>query len=141
MGAKSDPHTSATTVEPNGQSLDVAWKNRFERPRATLSRVEESEEADASEETDTDEPASDPVPVPLPHLSVPPPPFRGTSVIVRLGSPDLPTTLPLALLTLLGLVDDHSTAREIIDASGLDDAVALDALAELFDRKLVRCRD
>lgn len=137
MGAKSDSHQrAASPVVPNGQSLEVAWRNRFERPRPALPRIERAEESEA-----TEEPASDPVPVPLPHLSMPPPPFRGTSVIVRSGSPDLPTTLPLALLTLLGLVDDRSTAREIIDASGLDDAVALDALTELFDRKLVRCRD
>lgn len=137
MGAKSDSHQrAASKVVPDGQSLEVAWKNRFERPRTALPRIERTEESDA-----TEEPASDPVPVPLPHLSMPPPPFRGTSVIVRSSSPDLPTTLPLALLTLLGLVDDRSTAREIIDASGLDDAVALDALTELFDRKLVRCRD
>jgi hypothetical protein len=137
MGAKSDPHQrAASEITPDGHSLEVAWKNRFERPRAPLPRIERSEESEGS-----DDPASDPVPVPLPHFSIPPPPFRGTSVIVRSGSPDLPTTLPLALLTLLGLVDDRSTAREIIDASGLDDAVALDALTELFERKLVRCRD
>lgn len=137
MGAKSDSHQrAASKVIPDGQSLEVAWRNRFERPHAALPRIERSEESEAP-----DEPPSDPVPVPLPPFSIPPPPFRGTSVIVRSGSPDLPTTLPLALLTLLGLVDDRSTAREIIDASGLDDAVALDALTELFDRKLVRCRD
>ncbi len=118
--------------------LDSAWKKRFGGTLRVIPRgddVEVSEAATAEAEGPISRP---PVSGPRARLSGEQVTLRGNSVVHRGAVPEPSLTLPIPALMVLGLVDERLTVREIVDASGLPDDAALDALRELCERSLVR---
>lgn len=120
--------------------LDSAWKTRF---GGTLRAIPREDDFEVSEPTaEAAGPISQPpVSGPRARPSGQHPTLRGNAVVHRGAVPEPSLTLPIAALTVLGLVDERLTVREIVDASGLPDEVALDALRELHERSLVRVGD
>ena len=128
-----------TTPRPTmDDPLDSAWKKRF---GGTLRAIPRGEDVDVSEATtaEAEGPISrPPVSGPRARLSGEQVTLRGNAVVHRGAVPEPTLTLPIPALMVLGLVDERLTVREIVDASGLPDDVALDALRELCERSLVR---
>ena len=121
--------------------LDSAWKRRFGGTLRAIPRgddVEVSEAATAEAEGPVSRP---PVSGPRARPSGEHLALRGNAVVHRGAVPEPSITLPIPILMVLGLVDERLTVREIVDASGLPDDVALDALRELRERSLVRLGD
>lgn len=118
--------------------LDTAWKKRF---GGSLRSIPRGDDVDASEATSAEPegPTSrPPLSGPRARLSGEQLTLRGNAIVHRGAVPEPSMTLPIPALVVLGLVDERLTVREIVDASGLPDDVALDALRELCERSLVR---
>jgi hypothetical protein len=128
-----------TTPRPTmDDPLDSAWKKRFGGTLRAIPRGDELEVAEAAS-VDAEGPISrPPVSGPRARLSGEQLTLRGNAVVRRGAVPEPSITLPIPALMVLGLVDERLTVREIVDASGLPDDVALDALRELCERALVR---
>lgn len=127
-----------TTPRPTmDDPLDSAWKKRF---GGTLRAIPRGDDLDVSEAAaEAEGPISrPPVSGPRARLSGEQLTLRGNAVVHRGAVPEPSITLPIPALMVLGLVDERLTVREIVDASGLPDDVALDALRELCERALVR---
>ncbi len=121
--------TPAPQLAPD--ALAIAWANRFGPRGAPICR---------------DEPLDEPkTPSEPPRLSSYRPrahsglSFRGDLIVTRGLIWPTSEPLPLAALTLLALVDGESTVREIVNASGLEDDVAHDALQDLLEREMICC--
>ena len=120
-------------IEPQASvdALAIAWANRFGPRGAPICRDEPPDKPKAQSEP--------------PRLSSYRPrahsglSFRGDLVVTRGLNWPTSEPLPLAALTLLALVDGESTVREIVNASGLEDDIAHDAIQDLLDRNMICC--
>lgn len=131
-----------TTPRPTmDDPLDSAWKKRFGGTLRAIPRGDDVSVPDSAT-AEAEGPRSRP-PITGPrarpsgeHLTL-----RGNAVVHRGAVPEPSITLPIPTRVVLGLVDERLTVREIVDASGLADDVALDALRELRERSMVRLGD